>query len=239
MTEEQDVEASCKLFLTLVRNKIGGEESREQVQRVCWGGGKGGRTSSRDICRVGQGHSGMGKAAKFSCFTALSAPVCLVSWGRQDTRRPAWAQTSGRRTPTPVTSPGWQFWAVDRPDIRKQTGVEAIWDGIMPVALPCLLRTWSAGWKGERTFSTWEAEMLFHWLMSVSSWNEALLGWSKDIVMEGIWWQDIRMNASDFRQRDLHILPRDRKVVCHLWSKFVYQMTANECFTHSRVYTFI
>ena len=24
MTEEQDVEASCKLFLTLVRNKIGG-----------------------------------------------------------------------------------------------------------------------------------------------------------------------------------------------------------------------
>ena len=47
------------------------------------------------------------------------------------------------------------------------------------------------------------------------------------------------MNASDFRQRDLHILPRDRKVVCHLWSKFFYQMTANECFTHSRVYTFI
>ena len=89
--------------------------------------------------------------------------------------------------------------------------------------------------RGERTFSTWEAKMLFHWLMSVSSWNEALPGWSEDIVMEGIWWQDVRMNASDFRQRDLHILPRDRKVVCHLWSKFFYLMTANEWFTHSRV----
>ena len=25
-------------------------------------------------------------------------------------------------------------------------------------------------------------------------------GWSEDIVMEGIRWQDIRMNASDFRR---------------------------------------
>ena len=179
MTEEQDVEASCKLFLTLVRNKIGGAESQEQVQRVCWGGGKGGRTSSRDICRVGQGHSGMGKATKFSCFTALSAPVCLVSWGRQDTRRPAWAQTSGRRTPTPVTSPGWQFWAVDRPDIRKQTGVEAIWDGIMPVALPCLLRTWSAGWKGGKDIfhmRSWNAFPLID-VSVILKWSLAWIVW--------------------------------------------------------------
>ena len=26
-------------------------------------------------------------------------------------------------------------------------------------------------------------------------------GWSEDIVMEGIWWQEIRMNATDFRGR--------------------------------------
>ena len=25
-------------------------------------------------------------------------------------------------------------------------------------------------------------------------------GWSEDIVMERIWWQEIRMNASDFRR---------------------------------------
>ena len=219
MTEEQDVEASCKLFLTLVRNQIGGAESREQVQRVCWGGGKGGRTSSRDICRVGQGHSGMGKAAKFSCFTALSAPVCLVSWGRQDTRRPAWAQTSGRRTPIPVT-----VWHPLGDSFEPLTGLilgnkQALRLFEMESCLwpcPAFSGHGQLAERGERTFSTWEAEMLFHWLMSVSSWNEALLGWSKDIVTEGIWWQDIRMNASDFRQRDLHILPRDRKVVCHL-----------------------
>ena len=28
---------------------------------------------------------------------------------------------------------------------------------------------------------------------------ETKAGWSQDIVMERIWWEEIRMNASDFR----------------------------------------
>ena len=33
---------------------------------------------------------------------------------------------------------------------------------------------------------------------------ETKAGWSQDIVMERIWWEEIRMNASDFRGGDPH-----------------------------------
>ena len=79
------------------RFRVSAEDGRDKSSR---------HSSSRDICRRGGPVVRKASSAKFSCFAArvLPKPVCLASWGSQDTRRPAWAQTKGRTRVTHVTT---------------------------------------------------------------------------------------------------------------------------------------